>query len=73
MSGRRWRADPKVGFIAPVIIVRGRRYHRRAEIEDLVDRLVKATESGAATTTAPLNPRGRSVKGHASPGGLVGG
>jgi hypothetical protein len=49
------RADPKVGFIAPVI----------------VDRLVEATEGGAATTSAPLNPRGRSAKGRASAGGVV--
>jgi predicted DNA-binding transcriptional regulator AlpA len=29
------------------------------------------TETGAATTSAPLNPRGRSAKGRASAGGVV--
>ena len=40
---------------APVIIVRGRRYHRKVDIEDFVDRLVEATASGEVATTAP-NP-----------------
>jgi hypothetical protein len=61
----------KVGFTAPVIIVRGRRYHRKADIEDFVGRLVEATETRAATTSAPLNPRRRSAKGRASAGGVV--
>ena len=47
MSAPHWRADPQqVGFIAPVIIVRGRRYHRKADIEDFVDRLVKRPRAG---------------------------
>jgi hypothetical protein len=51
MSARRWRADPRVGFIAPVI--RGRRYHCKANIEDFVDRRVEPTEGGAATASRP--------------------
>jgi hypothetical protein len=73
VSAPRWRADPTVGLIAPVIIVRGRRYHRKADIKDFVDRLVEATECGVATASARRSPRGRSVKGRANAGGLVGG
>ena len=69
ISARRWRTDPKVGLIAPVIIVRGKRYHRKADIKDFVDRLVEATESGAATASARRSPRGRSRSGRASAGG----
>jgi hypothetical protein len=66
----RWRANPQVGFIAPVIIVRGRRYHRKVDIEDFVDRLVEATASGEAATTAP-NPHRTAAKKRQRVGGVV--
>jgi hypothetical protein len=70
MSAPRWRADPQVGFIAAVIIVRGRRHHRKADIEDFVDRLVEATASGEAATTAP-NPHRTPAKKRLRVGGVV--
>ena len=58
MTALRWRGDPKVGF-PQAVIVRGRRYYVKRDVEDFVDRLIEASASGAATTVSPLAPRRR--------------
>ena len=57
IGARHRRADPKVGFTAP-LIVSGRRYLWRRDLEDLLDPLA----AHSARTTRPLLPLNRPVR-----------
>jgi hypothetical protein len=69
ISVRRWRADPKACFIAPVIIVRGgRRYQRKAN-----RRLRRSPNRGDpdGVATAAPTPHRRPAKEPQCVGGVV--
>jgi hypothetical protein len=69
MSLFRWRRDPLLDFPRPVVI-RGRRYFWRDEIEAFKDRLIAEAASGVAKPYTPVRSfRGRAAKDHA--GGAV--
>lgn len=59
MTRVRWSRHPQIGFPAPAVVVRGRRYYRRADIEQLIDRLAAMTASGELATMSPVDPRRR--------------
>ena len=72
MGLHRWLRDASLSFPRPVI-VRGRRYFWRSEIELFKDRLIAEAAAGAAKPYTPVNPlprRPRKSRAHA--GGAVG-
>jgi hypothetical protein len=70
MSIFRWERDPSLDFPRPVII-RGRRYFFRDQIELFKDRLIEAAANGDPQTNAP--PRAHRSPKKAQPvGGAVG-
>jgi hypothetical protein len=62
----RWDADKELGFPRAVII-RGKKYRFRQDIEAFKDRLLM----GASKGSKPPNPRGRSANKPQPAGGLV--
>ena len=64
MTLHRWDNDETLQFPRPVVI-RGRKYRLRHELEAFKTRLIAEAASGAAKTYAPSHPtprRGRSAK-----------
>jgi hypothetical protein len=62
MTLHRWDRDPSLGFPRPLII-HGRKYRLRQELEAFKTCLIEASASGAATTASPLDPRRRRAAG----------
>ena len=58
MSLCRWDADETLGFPPPVVI-RGRKYRFRDQLEAFKARLIETAASGSSTTTARRRLSGR--------------
>jgi hypothetical protein len=70
MTLHRWDRDPSLGFPRPLII-RGRKYRLRQELEAFKTCLIEASASGAATTPSPLDPRRRRARREALRSAIV--
>ena len=70
MTLHRWDNDETLQFPRPVVI-RGRKFRWRHEIEAFKSRLIEATARGEAATVAPLDPRRR--RAAKADGGFVSG
>jgi predicted DNA-binding transcriptional regulator AlpA len=60
MTLHRWDNDETLQFPRPLVI-RGRKFRWRHEVEDFKSRLIEATTNGSATTVAPI-PHRRAAK-----------
>jgi predicted DNA-binding transcriptional regulator AlpA len=60
MTIHRWDNDETLQFPRPIVI-RGRKFRWRHEVEDFKSRLIEATTNGSATTIAPI-PHRRAAK-----------
>lgn len=67
MTLHRWDNDASLGFPGAVVI-RGRKFRFRDQLEAFKANLIAAAASGEATTIAPTPPHWRSAKSRASAG-----